>query len=266
MGESKRKIVGILGFGNMGQAIFSILKKDKNYKLLIHSLGVRKVNGALCLDNIDEFFAKSDIAFLCIKPQDFYQLKRIGIKNKKLIVISIMAGVKKANIMKFINTKKIVRTMPNLALNIGEAVIGWSVNKENFAKNELEIIKKILDRFGHSFFFEKEKMLDEITAISGSGPAYVFLFADALVKSAQSLGFNKKEAYEIVNQTIMGSIKYAQKNNDCGMEELIVRIKSKKGTTEAALNQIDIINFYKVWQKAIKSASDRAKELSNGIK
>lgn len=259
----KSKNIGILGFGNMGQIIFSLLREELNNNFFIHSLGITKISGAKCLKDAQELFDKSDIVFICIKPQDFYNLPAIKINNSKLILISIMAGVKVKNISRIFGTNKIIRAMPNLALRVRKSVIGWCANEKFINSSELKMIRSIFSKFGESLYFKNESMLDSVTAISGSGPAYVFLFIDALEKAAKKIGFDEKSAREAVIKTIEGSIAYIRNEKNVNLEKLIARVKSKKGTTEAALEEINATNFYSLWQRAIQKAKKRSEELSS---
>jgi pyrroline-5-carboxylate reductase len=255
--------IGIFGFGNMGQAIFALLKNEPGFKLLIHSLGVTKVSGAKCLKTAKELFDQSDIVFLCVKPQDFYNLPKLGSDNRKTIFISIMAGVKIKNIEKVLVTKRIIRTMPNLNLLVGKSVIGWYADKKRFQTNELSTVEKIFSKFGRGVNLKNEPMLNSVTAISGSGPAYVFLFIDALEKAARELGFDEASAKEAVAGTIEGSLAYIESQKGATLPELISRVKSKKGTTEAALNVINPTKFYSLWKRATAKAKKRSEELSS---
>lgn len=246
----------------MGQAIFSLLKKEPGIKFIIYSLWTEKVSGAKCTKNIQELFDKSNIVFLCVKPQDFYNLPSIKIDNQKLILISIMAGVRIKNIQRVFGARKIVRAMPNIALQVGKSVIGWCADKKCFRSSDLKMVENIFSKFGTSLYFESESMLDSVTAISGSGPAYVFLFIDALEKAAKKIGFDEKGSREAVIGTIEGSIAYLRNEKSANLEKLITRVKSKKGTTEAAFDEINITNFYSLWQRATQKAKKRSEELS----
>ncbi len=266
--ENKKKTkIGILGFGNMGSAIFKLLQQQAEFKkntvFFIYSPEINQIKDATCVKNIEELFCASDIVFLCIKPQDFYLLPVLNFnKSKKLIVISIMAGVPIDRIKKIIPSSLIIRTMPNLPLQIGMGMIGWYADKNHFSASELLFIKKIFSYFGEDINVVNEKMIDAITAISGSGPAYVFLFINALVSAARNLGFNKEEAEKIVLQTAFGSLDYLKKQNKMDLEQLIKKVTSKKGTTEAALEELNVARYKKQWQKATNRAYKRAGELS----
>jgi pyrroline-5-carboxylate reductase len=261
--------IGILGFGNMGQAIFNLLKKQpafaKNTNFFVHSLGISHAKGMICVKDKEDLLEKCDIIFLCVKPQEFYQMKfQKNISKNSSVLISIMAGVNLKNIKKITGCRKVVRTMPNLPLQIGKGFTGWHADRKIFSKNEWKFIKNIFPYFGKSLFFSGESKIDAITAISGSGPAYAFLFFDALIKSAISLGFSKNQAEEMVAETVIGSAEYfltVRDGTDLG--SLIAQVKSKKGTAEAALNELNINNFYKKWKNATRKARARAKEISS---
>lgn len=269
MKNEKKFKIGILGFGNMGQAIFSLLKKQsafaKNAKFFVCSLGINKLKGAICIKEKEKLLEKCDFIFLCVKPQEFYQMEFPKCFSKKNpVLISIMAGVNIQNIEKITGCRKVVRAMPNLPLQIGKGVTGWYANKKFLEKDELKFIDNIFSYFGKSFFVSSEEKIDAITAISGSGPAYVFLFLNAIIKSAVKLGFSHNQAEEMVSETVLGSTEYFLKvKSGTKIEELISKVKSKRGTTEAALNEINVNNLYKKWESAIRKARARSKEISS---
>ena len=163
-----------------------------------------------------------------------------------------MAGVRLKNINKNINSQKVIRVMPNLPLQIGQGVIAWYAGATKLAKNQFALINKLFSTFGYSFKVKTENDLNKITAISGSGPAYVFLFMDALIQSAMNLGFSQEQAEEIVLQLLTGSLEYFKSvKNNYTPNQLINMVKSKKGTTEAALNKLNTAKFYQTWDSAV---------------
>jgi pyrroline-5-carboxylate reductase len=264
MGTKLKQSIGIFGFGHMGQAIFKLLKTNKkfsNCRFFVCSLGLDKVKGAERTDNLKALAEKSDIIFLCVKPQEFKKIAPEKIGSLKTIIISIMAGVKIDAIRKTIGAKRIIRAMPNLALAAGKSMTGWYADKERLTRSELRTAKIIFDAFGKQIFLKNEKQLNAVTAVSGSGPAYVFLFMDALVNAAMKLGFQRSDALTLVKETIAGSLKYSENEND--LAELVKKVTSKKGTTEAALKSLDVVRFYKQWERAVKKAYERAEELSS---
>lgn len=171
-----------------------------------------------------------------------------------------MAGIKTAEISRTTGSKKVIRTMPNLALRVGESMTGWHAGKKNFTSSELRLVNQLLNAFGQEIFLNDEKKIDALSAVSGCGPAYVFLFMDALIQAAVKLGFKKDEAKILVRQSVAGSLLYSQEEENLPL--LIKRVTSKKGITEAALKSLGTDHFYKNWEKALKKAYERAGELS----
>lgn len=265
---NKKTNIGIFGYGHMGQAILGLLQKQPELKsrlnFFVYSLGVKKIVGAACLNSFAELAQKSDYIFICLKPQEFYNLKPLTINTSGKIFISIIAGVKINNVKKLINSRNIVRLMPNLPLQVGQGVIAWFADEKKFTKKQLTFLKTLFSSFGLNFKVKQESDLDKITALSGSGPAYVFLFMDALIKAGINMGFSLAQSEQIILQLITGSLKYYENvKNQYSLGELIKLVKSKKGTTEAALDKLNTNKFYNQWQAAIYEAYKRAQTISN---
>ena len=266
--KQNRINIGIFGYGNMGRAIATQLQGSSlilpKVNIAIYSLGISRIYKTRIAHSLEELLDTCQIVFLCVKPQDFYLLKPIKAKHsKKTIIISIMAGINIANIKKIISGARIVRIMPNLALRVGRGVVGWCLNKGEFKFNELKLLDKIFSSFGVSVYLTNEKKVDAITAISGSGPAYVFLFADALIQAAVKLGFSRQEAIKIVRHTIGGSMSFADSKGANDFKKLIWIVKSPGGTTAAALKALNVNDFYQRWKRATTQAYRRAQEISS---
>ncbi len=266
------KKIGILGYGNMGKVIAQTLnsKLEKDLKIFIFSKGLQcdDCDGFVVANSFGELIEKSDVIFLCIKPQDF-QILEINsetvemIKTRQSVFVSIMAGVRVKQIEEKLFAKTIIRTMPNLPLQVGRGVVGWFVKKDFIEKRRLDELQKLLSRLGLLIKVEREEEINAITAISGSGPAYVFLFLRALTEASVSLGFSPQQSREIAIETVIGSSIYAQNQKEYSLNDLIGKITSKGGTTEAALKEIDRRRFDSLWIETTKRAYDRAEELSN---
>lgn len=269
MREKNKKItIGVFGYGNMGRAIVTRVRMLSSFRakdaFAVFSRDVGGVHTVKTVSSATELLGTSRVVFLCIKPQDFYKLAPFTTEDSRhLIIISIMAGVRTENIRKIFPGAKVVRTMPNLPIQIGEGVIGWYLKKSEFSSPEYALLEKLFSVFGLSVPLTDEGMLDALTAVAGSGPAYVFLFANALIRSAQSLGFDRETAGRIVSQTIQGSLAYALTQKESDFSELIQRVQSKGGTTEAALSTLGTEHFYAEWKQAIREAYRRAEEISS---
>jgi pyrroline-5-carboxylate reductase len=263
--------VVIIGVGNMGSAIArALLDKEivSKSQLILCDPTSEKVaafeNEAQIIHNVASAVEKADIVLLAIKPQLFAQVlpeMKDAITSDKLI-LSIAAGVTVATIKQLLGEKMaIVRVMPNLAATVGESLSAWVVSPE-VTTHQQTSIKILLQAIGEEFMVEKEDLLDAVTAISGSGPAYVFFLAELLQQNAQDLGIEKELAKKLARQTIIGSSSLL-KQSDKSPEELRAAVTSKGGTTEAAFTILNSDEFKIMFANAIKKAHHRAKELSN---
>ncbi len=263
---NKFQKIGILGYGNMGKAIFTAISKNinKDVDFYIYSRHQMKGKIAVVCNSFEELIRCCDVIFICIKPQDFKDYKFLKSKklNKKTVFVSIMAGVTVRDIELKFETKRIVRTMPNLPLQIQKGVIGWFVMDDIFKKDELMELDDLLNCLGITIKVANEDQLNAITAISGSGPAYVFLFMDALVQAGVNLGISVEDSKKIAFKTIEGSLSYVESQQQDSLGNLIEKVTSKGGTTEAAFKEINSKQFYKMWKRGTQKAYDRARELS----
>lgn len=209
---------------------------------------------------------QADLVFLCIKPQDSAKIlkdfSQTKIFHKKTIFISILAGKKTAFFEKIFGEKaKIVRSMPNLPIQYSQGVFAYLCNK-NVSKAEAKNLEKIFEKFGLSFELKDEKYFDAVTAIFGSGPAYIFFLQEIFSEIAISLGIEKSQAAPLIKKLFLGSAlmsEFSEKN----FSELRESVTSKAGTTESALKTLQKNSALKnLFKKAIGSAITRSKELS----
>lgn len=204
---------------------------------------------------------ESDILILAVKPQDFKQLAS-EIKpflNPEHVVLSVMAGISIEMMQNELNVTKIVRSMPNIPTQIGEGMTVFCASTV-VDRKELFIVQNLINTTGKSIYIEREEMLNAATAVSGSGPAYVFYFMQAMIESAVKLGFSPSEAEFLVSQTFSGSVQL-QNRSKLSNEAWIQRVASKGGTTEAALSVFNFLGMSDIVIKAIDSANLRAVEL-----
>ena len=203
--------------------------------------------------------ANSEILLLAVKPQQMENvLKGIAAHvAESTIVVSIAAGVKISTIAEQIKCK-IVRTMPNMCAQVSEsatAVCGGS----GVEKNELELIQKMFDCVGKTVVVE-EPLMDAVTGISGSGPAYIYLVMEALIKAGTDAGLSPEQSRDLVLQTVKGAAKMAVESGE-KPEVLRKRIMSPQGTTVAALNVLDERGARSAFEDAVAAAVKRSKEL-----
>jgi len=203
----------------------------------------------------------SSTIVLSVKPQDLHKalsdLK--GLLRPNQLVVSIVAGARIKTISDALTHSAVIRVMPNTPAQIGEGISVWtatpSVNKE-----QLTQAKTILRALGKEVQVEEEKYLDMATAVSGTGPSYVFLVMEAMIDAAVHLGFARHVAYQLVTETMRGSILYAMHSSK-HPAELRNLVTSPGGTSAAALYQLEKGNLRTVISRAIFAAYERSKAL-----
>ena len=172
------------------------------------------------------------------------------------LVVSIVAGAAIRSISAGLAHRAIVRTMPNTPAQVGEGMTVWTATPE-VSERQREQARAIVAALGRQLFVEEEKFLDMATAVSGSGPAYVFLMMEALIDAAVHLGFSRDAARELVVQTIRGSAIYAERQ-PAHPAELRNRVTSPGGTSAAALYQLEKGGFRTVMSDAVLAAYRRS--------
>ena len=206
----------------------------------------------------------SDLVVLAVKPQDtgaLFAAIRPHVHEQQ-VFLSIMAGVTVATIREALGVAKVVRAMPNLPAQVGEGMTAYTSSPE-VTRLELVMVQNLLATTGKSIYVEEERMLDAATAVSGSGPAYVFYFMQAMMRRARDLGFSESEAELLVLQTFAGGVSLYQANDlDCA--GWIGRVASRGGTTEAALHSFADSTLRDRIEAGLQAAYDRAVALGGG--
>lgn len=262
----------IVGYGNMGKTyansfISSRFIKPEDIFVLVRNENFEAVESNIPKGNFshvsNEKISDFDIVILAVKPQDFDALAD-SVKpflKESQIVFSVMAGITIAKLEAQLSCSKIVRSMPNIPTQIGMGMTVFTASA-NVDRKELFIIQNLINTTGKSLYVENEKLIDAATAISGSGPAYVFYFMQSMIKAAVDLGFNESEAELLVNQTFMGSVAI-QNSYSLSNAEWIAKVASKGGTTERALQVFENGSLENTIVNAVKAANDRALELGS---
>ncbi len=257
--------VGIIGGGNMGEAIISGATKNFTVKVSEKERKrqryLQRIYG-VAVESIENVVETCDVIILAIKPQDMEKvLKQVRTAvDERKIIVSIAAGITTKYIEKCLGPgARVVRSMPNMPAMIGQGVS--ALCKGKYAKNkDVELTSTILKGLGDTIVVP-ETLIDSITAVSGSGPAYVFLFIEQMTKSAISLGLKPKMAKQLVLSTFGGSIDLLRKRN-ADPATLRAKVTSKGGTTQAALDVFKKKGFDRIFSEAMKAAKNRAKALA----
>lgn len=262
--------IAILGGGNMGMTYAQSFLRHRITtpdNLMVLCRSYEKAN-QLSQQYDGAFFSdprlcvsQADILVLAVKPQDsprlFDELR--GLTHPEQIVISIMAGVRIDAICAALGMPKIIRAMPNLPAQIGEGVTAFT-SSDQVTRVELIMVQNLLNATGKTLYVDRESMIDAATAISGSGPAYVFYFMRAMMQAARDMGFSDAESELLVSQTFTGAVNLYNKSElNCG--DWIKKVASKGGTTEAALGVFDRRALNEAIQNGADAALRRAVEL-----
>ncbi len=211
---------------------------------------------------------QGDVVVLSVKPQ---RLEKVleglhGSIKPDALVLSIVAGASIDTIGSGLSHYLIVRSMPNTPAQIGEGITVWTASP-GVSEQQLEMTRRILGALGDQIFLEEEYYLDMATALSGTGPAYVFLFMEAMVDAGVHLGFPRRIAEQLVAQTVRGSVDYYQKRADpVHLARLRNEVTSPGGTSAAALYYLEKAGFRTAISRAIWAAYERSLELGRGGK
>ena len=272
-----------IGYGHMAEAIYQrldkslfknifLIEKDDDRRISIDKKRHGKTQLLKSLQGIK--FCNSDIVILAVKPNQIKsicnEINSLIIEKKDLpVVISIAAGVTTTSIKDYIiqenlshlqNFLNIYRAMPNLCASNGDSITGLFGSSVSDITNSKNTVSEIFNSVGEILWLKKEADLNIVTAISGSGPAYIFYIMEIMINSAQELGLSEKDAKKLVTMTLIGSGKMGLSIQN--LKEQISKVSSKGGTTEAALKVFEKENLSLIFNRAIEAAHARSKEIS----
>jgi pyrroline-5-carboxylate reductase len=273
--ENTVETIGFVGSGNMAEALLSGVLKAGMYgpqqvyvsdirpdrlEFLNRQYGVQ-----IAADNAD-LASKVDVLVLSVKPQ--VMKTALGdIKprlRKDALVISIAAGVRTSVIASVLGDAAIIRVMPNMPAWVGAGAAALFANAR--AQSKIEKGRQVFLSVGIASVVASEDLLDAVTAVSGSGPAYYFLLMQEMIKAAVALGLPEKDAWPMVIQTAKGAALLAEKAMGTGdtPAQLSARVATPNGTTEAAFKVFAARGFGDMVSAALTRAAERSKELSAG--
>jgi pyrroline-5-carboxylate reductase len=265
--------LGFIGSGNMAEALIKGIIKAGTYKpknILINDIRSDRLEymtrqyRVLPVIKAGELASQVDILVLSVKPQNMANVL-LSIEpsvRASTLVISIAAGVKIAEIAAALHDMPIIRVMPNTPALIGEGASALFANSR--ARSMMDKAMGIFSAVGRTVIVDSEDLLDAVTAVSGSGPAYFFLLMEEMIKTAFELGLPSEIAKILVLQTAKGAALLATERDKFSESpaELRRKVTSPGGTTEAALRVLAAHNFTKLVAEALTAARDRSKELS----
>lgn len=264
--------VAFIGAGNMNSAIISGMVKQgfpaqdiwvtnpsaSKREALAKNLGINQ-----CQSNL-EAVALADYVVLGVKPHFINEVctelaSQIDISQK--CFLSVAAGATIQQMQSYLGDDvSVIRTMPNTPAQLGLGVTGIYA-APNVTEEQKSVADQLMKATGVVKWVESEKDIDKITAISGSGPAYFFLFMESMQAEAQAMGFSEQDSREIVQQVALGAAQMV-KQNDITIANLRENVTSKGGTTQAALDTFRAGELPQLVTKAMQSALNRAGELA----
>ncbi|MFH2134116.1 MAG: pyrroline-5-carboxylate reductase [Pseudomonadota bacterium] len=261
-----------VGGGNMAKALIGGMLK-RGYAP--SKIRVVEVDEQRCLDLHHDFVVRattdmsdaipfSEIILLAVKPQQMQSTCRnLAPLLTGQMVISIAAGIRAHDIARWLGTGNIVRAMPNTTALVRHGVTGLYALEAVSATNR-ERAEAIIEAVGSTLWVEDESLLDSVTAISGSGPAYVFYFIEAMQQAALELGLDELQARQLVLDTFIGAAKLADSSQQ-DVATLRANVTSKNGTTEYALSSMDSNNVRAHIVAAAHAAAARSRELGDEL-
>jgi pyrroline-5-carboxylate reductase len=265
--------VVFIGGGNMADALIGGLLKNG---FAASQLRAVEVDGAArrrlsdkypveCVAQARGTIRPGDVVLFAVKPQQMKEAARFaGIKDNANLVISIAAGVTLASLARWLGGHaKLVRAMPNMPALIGAGVTGLYA-LPGVSEPERRQAETILGAVGATVWIPEEVLMDAVTAVSGSGPAYVFWFIEQLAAAGESLGLTQETAKKLALETVLGSARLAAQSTD-SPAALRERVTSKGGTTEAALKAFAEQKLAERFLRAVEAARERGAALGKAM-
>jgi pyrroline-5-carboxylate reductase len=261
--------ISFIGGGNMATALTGGLANKLTDASNIHVVDVnadalqklQQQFGVTTSQRIDAAVANSDVIVLAVKPQ---QMKEVIAQLKEHVssqlILSIAAGIRAADLSRWLSGHRaIVRTMPNTPALIGQGITGM-VALDGVSAAQREAADAIMRAVGATVWLNDEALIDPVTAVSGSGPAYVFYFIEAMQQAAQEMGLSAEQGTQLAIATFTGASQLAAQSTE-PVSVLRERVTSKGGTTYAALISMNSSGIKEAIVRALKAASARGKEL-----
>lgn len=263
--------IGMIGGGNMAGALIAGLVKSLDDPRQVHVVDLNldclarlsSQYGVTTATAIGSTLAEMDAIIFAVKPQQMHGVASAILPHLKAqLLLSVAAGIRAADLSRWLGGyQKIVRAMPNTPAMIGLGMSGLYALPE-VTEAEKSCAQTIMQAVGETLWVEREELIDAVTAVSGSGPAYVFYFIEAMQEAAVALGFSSQDAGQLALATFNGAAQLA-KQSDEPVQLLRERVTSKGGTTYAALCSMDESKIKAAINTAIHAAAQRGKELGD---
>jgi pyrroline-5-carboxylate reductase len=269
--DGSREQIAFIGGGNMASAIIGgLIKRGLNAARIqvVEPFAEQRARldkqfaGVQVHEKPGEALASATLVVWAVKPQTFKDAAlNTRFHTKTALHLSVAAGIRSDSIAHWLGTERVVRSMPNTPALIGKGVTALFARPAVSADDRL-VVQRVIRTTGDFVWLDDEKQLDAVTALSGSGPAYVFYFIEAMVQAGVDMGLSREQAHTLAVGTFVGASELARASDE-PPEILRARVTSKGGTTYAALSSMEQDDVKKQFMRAMHAARQRAAELGD---
>jgi pyrroline-5-carboxylate reductase len=262
--------IAFIGGGNMASAImgglirqgmkpdqFTVIEPFADTAAKLH-----KDFGITALPAAAAALAQADLVVWAVKPQVFSEAAAPVMPHTRAALhLSVAAGIRTDSIGRWVGTDRVVRCMPNTPALVGQGITGLFACT-SVTPQDQKLVEQVIGTTGQFIWVQQETQLDAVTALSGSGPAYVFYFLEAMTEAGVGMGLSAEQAYQLAVATFSGAASLAAASTE-SPEVLRQRVTSKGGTTYAALTAMEAAGIKPAFVKAMQAAEHRARELGD---
>lgn len=265
--------IAFIGGGNMASAIIGGLLRqglpaeriDVVEPSAEASAALQRQFGITAQEKAGPQLARARLVVWAIKPQNFQEAARqVAGHTPGALHLSVAAGIRTGSIAQWLGSERIVRAMPNTPALIGQGMTGLFA-RSGVSAGERTLVEQVVATTGAYLWVEEEALLDAVTALSGSGPAYVFYFLEAMAQAGVDMGLTREQAHQLAVGTFAGAAELARRSDD-PPQVLRQRVTSKGGTTHAAIESMEADGVAQRFMRALDAAEARAHELGDEFK
>ena len=262
--------IAFIGGGNMASAIIGGLLRDglsPNQLEVVEPFAQARGRlqtelGVTAQEHAGPKLARAQLVIWAVKPQTFKDAAAQARSHTGTALhLSVAAGIRSGSIASWLGTGRIVRSMPNTPALVGKGMTALFA-RPGVTAADRSLVEQVIATTGESLWVEEEKQLDAVTALSGSGPAYVFFFLEAMTKAGVEMGLSAQQAHKLAVGTFVGASELARASDE-PPDVLRQRVTSKGGTTYAAITSMEKDQVQALFVKALHAANERARELGD---
>jgi pyrroline-5-carboxylate reductase len=262
--------MAFIGGGNMASAIMGGLIRQGTPADLITVVEpfaetadrLRQTLGVNVMAQPDSSLSKAKLVVWAVKPQIFKEAATpVAAFTSQALHLSVAAGIRTDSICAWLGTRQLVRTMPNTPALVGQGMTALFAC-DGVSPQQKTLVEQVIATTGQYLWVDREQHLDAVTALSGSGPAYVFFFLEAMTEAGVGMGLTQTQAYQLAVATFAGASSLAAASSE-SPEVLRQRVTSKGGTTYAAITAMENAGVKQAFIQAMQAAEQRARELGD---